>query len=108
MDKYFISSELAFYDGVFLTDGSPRVSGRGIFPNMFAGDLGLMWNDWVPPKTLSGRPVVLISFARDHLERPQIADHFDHLSPIRRQGVSKGTRLITEFYWRAGYGYRDQ
>lgn len=40
MDKYAISSELAFHDGLLLADGSPRVAGRGLFPNLFAGDRG--------------------------------------------------------------------
>ncbi len=108
MDKYFISSELAFYHGAGLVDGTPRVAGRGLFPKNFAGDRGLMWNFWVPRERLLGRPVVLVSFDRGSLEGPWLMDHFERLSPVQRQGVSKNGRLITAFYWRAGYGYRDR
>lgn len=67
-----------------------------------------MWDYWVCRHTLNGRPVVLISWAPEDLQAPQIADHFDRLSPVQRQGVSKDARLITAFYWRVGYGYRDR
>jgi dolichol-phosphate mannosyltransferase len=107
MDKYFISSELAFHDGVCLADGSPRVAGRGIFPEIFAGDRGLMWRYWVPRTELLGRPVLLISFCRNDLDRPQLEDHFDRMSLIEHQGVSTDVGLITAFYWRVGYDYRN-
>ena len=106
MGKYSISSEMAFYGGTDFPDGNPRVVGRGIFPEIFAGDRGLMWNYWVPRIRLIGRPVLMISFERNDLERPQFADYFDHVSQIERQGVNTPDGLITSFYWRVGYDYQ--
>ena len=105
MDKYFISSELAFQNGANLADGTPRVVGRGIFPNILGTNRGLMWDYWVPRQTLTGRPVVLISFDREHLEELGVANYFDRISPVQRQGVNKDAALVTAFYWRVGYGY---
>ena len=105
MNKYFISSELAFYNGPDLADGTPRVVGRGIFPNMLGTNRALMWDSWVPRQTLTGRPVVLIAFDREHLEEPGVANYFDRISPIQRQGANKNAALVAAFYWRVGYGY---
>ena len=107
MDKYSISSELAFCHGLALPDGSPRVAGRGLFPNVFDKDQGMMWKIWAPREKLLGRPVVMVSFTENELGIHQLADHFDRLSPIRRHEVREGATVVTAFFWRAGYGYRE-
>lgn len=108
MDKYAMSSELAFHDGIILANGSPRVAGRGLFPAIFDGDRGLMWNSWVPCDKLVGKPIIMVSFDRKYLEPTWLDNYFARLSPIQRQSVESNSRLITAFYWRVGYGYRDK
>ncbi len=108
MDKYAMSSELAFHNGIRLADGSPRVAGRGIFPDIFDGDRGLMWNSWVPCEQLADRPIIMISFGRKYLEPSWLGYYFDRMSPIQRQSVENNDKLITSFYWRVGYGYHKR
>ena len=109
VDKYFISSEIAFYGqraGMPVEAGGLPVAGRGLFPDVFRGDRGLMWNYWTPRDSVLGHPVVLVSFDRDDLENPNLASHFSSMSVIQRQSVMKDDQPISAFYWRVGYDYR--
>ena len=105
MDKYFLSSELAFYGGRQTACGQPRIAGRGLFGEMFRSG-GLMWDYWAPRQSLVGRPILLVSLQRHDLERPELDDYFTSVSFVQRESVHCQGRRIASVYWRLGYGYR--
>jgi dolichol-phosphate mannosyltransferase len=104
MDKYFLPSELAFYSKPE-ENGQPRVAGRGFFSEIFSGDRGLMWNQWVDKHNYFGQDVLLVDFKRKHIERQWLKDYFDSMSPVQRQAVEKDSKTVCFYYWRVGHNY---
>jgi dolichol-phosphate mannosyltransferase len=98
MDKYFTSSQYAFYDPD--GDGFTATSGRHLF-----GGSSLMWAYWHPALAASGRNVVLIAFSPARLAHERISCHFQRVSPITKHWITKHGRLPVHFYARVGYDY---
>jgi hypothetical protein len=63
MDKYAISSELAFYnlDG----DGMDELSGQHLF-----GENSLMWASWKPASAARGKLILMVAFREGDLRTP--------------------------------------
>jgi dolichol-phosphate mannosyltransferase len=100
MDKYWIASELNFYDH-FGMQAPPEVGGSALL-----GDNSLMWNYWVPPSAAVGQNLLMVSFNRGRLEGSGLNDHFSHLDEVYEANVKIGQRVVSKFFWRLGYNYR--
>jgi dolichol-phosphate mannosyltransferase len=98
MDKYFISSQVAFYDS--LDNDQVEVSGRHL-----VGENSLMWSRWKPRTAALGKNVLLLSFEREDLEESSLASHFTYLDQIHKLPVLKKNKAVTYFYYRIGYQY---
>jgi dolichol-phosphate mannosyltransferase len=100
LDKYWISSELSFYDGRD-DDVLPEVGGQHIFDKA-----SLMWNFWVPKQSASGRNVVVVSFHIGDLDNSWMTRYFSQVSPISTETIMRFDRVVGHFFWRLGYNYR--
>ena len=96
MNKFFISSENAFYDPD--GDGIPETSGRHL-----VGRDSLMWEQWAPAQAARGRDVLLVSFSEKSLREPAVASAFSRLGPVQRREVFRHQHLAAVFYYRVGY-----
>jgi len=101
MDKYFISSELAFYDDPLDLDRFQNAGG----PHLFGGR-GLMWEYWFPSSAEVGRTMVMIDFRHDTLSNPLLARYFSRTSDVFRESIERNGDTVGYFYWRVGYDYR--
>jgi len=100
MDKYQISSQLAFYDGS-KGDGPEETTGRHLF-----GWDSLMWAFWRPSRQAVGRDVLMVDFETDGMSSRALAKHFDSLGKLVAEPITKDGRVVAYLYWRVGYGYR--
>jgi dolichol-phosphate mannosyltransferase len=100
MDKNFVSSELSFYDSVD-QDGPKNTGGVHFF-----GSRSLMWAIWFPRSAAVGRDFLMIDLDRKRLTFPSLPQHFDRVSDIFEETLSRDGRVVGYFYWRIGYRYR--
>jgi dolichol-phosphate mannosyltransferase len=99
MDKYSISSELAFYD--LDGDGMGEMSGQHLF-----GENSLMWAFWKPISAAQGKLILMVAFRQEDLQSPVLARYFDRIDPVLQQRIVKNGRTVGQFFCRVGYGYR--
>ena len=99
MDKYSISSELAFYD--LDGDGMSEMSGQHLF-----GENSLMWAFWKPISAAQGKLVLMVAFREEDLQNPVLAKYFERMDPVLQQRIVKNGRTVGQFFYRVGYGYR--
>jgi dolichol-phosphate mannosyltransferase len=99
MDRYFMASELAYYDGDH--DGSKETAGRGLF-----GSEGLMYNYWFPVAKQNGRDMILFGFEPQQLNSANLAAHFQNLGPINIGKIRRGGVEVGSFYYRVGHNFR--
>jgi len=99
LDKYAISSELAFYD--LDGDGMSEMSGRHLF-----GKDSLMWASWKPISSARGKLVLMVAFREEDLRSPVFAKYFETMDPVLEQRIAKNDRSVGRFFYRVGYGYR--
>jgi len=99
MDKYAISSELAFYD--LDGDGMSETSGQHLF-----GENSLMWASWKPLSSARGKSVLMVAFREENLRSPVLAEYFERMDPVLQQPIAKNGRTVGRFFYRVGYGYR--
>jgi dolichol-phosphate mannosyltransferase len=99
MDKYAISSELAFYD--VDGDGMAEISGQHLF-----GENSLMWAFWKPLSAAQGKLVLMVGFRQEDLQNPVLVQYFDRIDPVLQQRIVKKGRTVGQFFYRVGYGYR--
>ena len=101
MDKYFLTSEIAFYNR--LDQDAVRSSvGRGA-----VGQDSLMYDYWFKPADLQGRNVILFSLKRNELEQDSLGEQFSHLTEIQNQKVTKQGAPVGSFFYRIGYDLRN-
>ncbi|MDL2407041.1 glycosyltransferase family 39 protein [Rhizobium calliandrae] len=102
MDRYFVASEIAFYDRV--DDDAVRTSvGRGAL-----GLDSLMYGYWFKPADLQGRNVILFGLKRGDLEQASFDGLFSRLSEIKEQKVTKQGAPVGSFFYRIGYDLRSR
>lgn len=100
LDKYFLSSQMAFYDPVD-NDGAANTAGRSLF-----GRDSLMYDHWFPAHRQQGRTVILFALNPQDLLSGSVAAQFGYLDPVREQVIYKKTVQAGRFYYRVGYNYR--
>jgi hypothetical protein len=100
MDKYMITSELAFYDQL---DGNRFKNGGGTH---FFGGQGLMWEYWFPSSAQIGRTIILVDLRADRLTRRAYHEFFDRITDTSTETLEVNGRNFGKLYWRIGYGYR--
>ncbi len=98
MDKYFTSSQIAFYD--WDNDGPDETAGRNLF-----GQSSLMWSFWRHQATVVGKNVLILSFERKDLVTPSLSARFARLGQMGMESIEKGGRVVAYLYWRVGYDY---
>lgn len=98
MDKYNISSELAFY---IYSDGQSRTAGSRLF-----GDKSLMYNYWFPDSLQVGKTVIMVGRDSSYLMSAQIGRHFDSLGNLSGLTAELNNQVIERFFCRVGYGYK--
>jgi dolichol-phosphate mannosyltransferase len=98
MDKYFIASELNFYDKVHGPDG---VAGCHLF------DLdSVMFEYWYPPQQQRGKTMVLVGFDRRAMSKPPVLESLSRLRPIRQHVVKRNGVVVGQYLYRIGYDYQ--
>ena len=102
MDRYWISSQLSFYDD----PEDDSVSTQEFGGRFLVGEKSLMWDTWLPPSKARGRNIVLVDFDRGNLDKSELDNHFRNLGKIMTEPIVKHGRLIGYFHWRVGYDYK--
>jgi dolichol-phosphate mannosyltransferase len=100
MDKYYVASEVAFYNN---QPGTVQTSVGG-------GPLGndsLMYDYWFKPSDMQGRTFLLLAVKRSEVEQEDLPRYFSRLTDIKAQTVSKNGSSVGQFFYRVGYDYRD-
>ncbi len=100
MDRYMITSELAFYDQL---DGNRFKNGGGTH---FFGDRGLMWGYWFPSSAQVSRTIILVDLRAERLTRRPYHKFFERMTDTFTETLEIDGRNVGQLYWRIGYGYR--
>ena len=98
MDKYFLSSELAFYDTH--DNGAEAVAGRSLF-----GEDSLMYGYWFTPTAEANHNMVLVALQSSQLSDSELSARFGALGPVEEQSLYLGSDQIGSFFYRVGYNY---
>ncbi|MDT8283284.1 MAG: glycosyltransferase family 39 protein [Gammaproteobacteria bacterium] len=108
MDKYFISSKLAYYGTEeFLGENNKlRVTGT----QLVGGD-SLMFAYWDPVDKYKGDVVIMLSRDKFELRNGRVEPYFAKVSemqalPVYKNDFGLPKRTIREYYYRVGFGYR--
>jgi dolichol-phosphate mannosyltransferase len=99
LDKYNLSSLLAFYDP--RGEGPSRTAGRHLLERY----TGLMYNYWFPRESAEGRSLVVVHRERRRLEQWRIVKWADEAEPIRELVVRKDGLEVGRYYARVLHGY---
>ena len=99
-DKYFLSSQMAFYDPVD-RDGAATTAGRSLF-----GHDSLMYDYWFPARHQQGQTIILFALKPDELSDPALTTKFSSLGPVREQVIYKRGMRAGRFFYRVGNGFR--
>jgi dolichol-phosphate mannosyltransferase len=98
MDKYFLSSELAFYDQD--NKGANSVGGRSLF-----GEDSLMYDYWFTSSAVTNHNMVLVALLSSQLSDGKLSARFGALGPVEEESLYLGTDKIGSFFYRVGYQY---
>jgi dolichol-phosphate mannosyltransferase len=113
LDRYMISSELAFYSRRQGPSGRteqgggepahfvPVIAGRHLF-----GHDALMFEYWNPKEAYTGRTIIMITRKEEDIGDDQLSGYFEHLDPPGTIAIDHYGRLAATYYYRIGYGYR--
>ena len=101
MDRYSLSSEVAFYDPD--QDAVRNTAGRSLF-----GFDSLMYELWFPPALEKGREIILVSrWSGGAIANKSLLKRFaDFRGSIQERIVHKGSTPVARFFWRIGYDYK--
>lgn len=99
MDKYFLSSQLAFYDPD--NDGATHTAGRSL-----VGRDSLMYDYWFLPRHHAGRTVLLFALRPEDLSAPVVTSRFESMDAVREEIIYKRSKEAGRLYYRVGYNYR--
>jgi dolichol-phosphate mannosyltransferase len=109
MDKYNITSELAFYRTLAERDSgglSEREGIEGTAGSHLFGKFSVMYDYWFPPDKQKGRTLILVSSRAEDLDGPGITSRFDRLEPVLQLLARYNDMSVSRFYYRIGFGYR--
>jgi dolichol-phosphate mannosyltransferase len=99
MDRYFQSSQIAFYDPD--KNGVGGTAGRSLF-----GLDSVMFGNWFTPAKETGRDILVIGWRPNLVSDELLSSHFQNLGPVQERWVEKGGMRLARFYYRIGYNYR--
>jgi dolichol-phosphate mannosyltransferase len=102
MDRYAIASELSFYGGAHMATGLQTANSH-----LFGG-MGLMYGQWVPPKSQDGRNLLLVAFSPGELDDKFIHARVESLGPIEDDVLMRDGVLIRHYYHRMAFNYRSR
>lgn len=100
MDRYAIASELSFYGGAHMATGLQTANSH-----LFGG-MGLMYGQWLPPKSQDGRNLLLVAFSPGELDDKFIRARVESLGPIEDDALTRDGVLIRHYYHRMAFNYR--
>lgn len=108
LDKYFMTSQMAFYrtkverdrDDSARDEGVEETTGRHLF-----GMSSLMYEHWAPVEEFMGRTVIVLATNSEALSHDAIQSSFESLGPVQQWSLAKGGKSVTEIHYRVGYGY---
>jgi dolichol-phosphate mannosyltransferase len=102
MDRYAIASELAFYGGAHTATGLQTANSH-----LFGG-MGLMYGQWLPPKSQDGRNLLLVAWSPGELDDKFIHARVERLGPIEDDVLMHDGVLIRHYYHRMAFNYRSR
>jgi dolichol-phosphate mannosyltransferase len=102
MDRYAIASELSFYGGAHTGTGLQTANS-----NLFGG-MGLMYGQWLPPKSQDGRNLLLVAFSPGELDDKFIHARVERLGPIEDDVLMRDGVLIRHYYHRMAFNYHSR
>ncbi|MEW6051453.1 MAG: glycosyltransferase family 39 protein [Candidatus Zixiibacteriota bacterium] len=97
LDKYSMSSEMAFYSRF---DGPALTGGQHLF-----GKNGLSYRYWFNEKEQYGRNVIMIADDPWFLSEPIATNRFDSLTEIRSFEITHRGHVLGSYFYRTGYVY---
>ncbi len=98
MDKYNISSELAFYGD---PEGPSRTAGSHLF-----GHRSLMYQFWFPESDQNGKTMLMVNTNRESLDEEAVKSRFNELTEIAEIPVKLNGIIIGKYFYRTGFGYK--
>lgn len=105
MDKHFIASALAFYTPAL--DGSGPIETSAIKGRSIFGMDSLMWQVWDKEYPTSA-PLILVARSSSDLEKPEISNYVQELSPIRQIVTTKNGSKSGIYYLRSAMRLQSQ
>jgi dolichol-phosphate mannosyltransferase len=102
MDRYAIASELAFYGAAHTTAGFQTANSH-----LFGG-MGLMYGQWLPPKSQDGRNLLLVAWSPGELDDRFVHARAERLGPIEADVLMRDGVLIRHYYHRMAFNYRSR
>ena len=100
MDRYAIASEIAFY-GTRATGMQLETSNSVLFDGV-----GLMYQRWTPPRSESGRNLLLVAWDAGELNDALLEPRVERLGPIQEEILQRNGRFVRRYYHRMAYNYR--
>jgi dolichol-phosphate mannosyltransferase len=101
MDRYAIASELAFYGGARLPSGLTTANSH-----LFGG-MGLMYGQWVPPRSQEHRNLMLVAFDPRELEGTDISAQVSGFGPIEDDVLTRDGKVVRHYYHRLAFDYHS-
>ncbi len=111
MDKYQISSGLAFYRTKNGIGGPPEKRSRGIEETLgwhLFGWNSLMYSYWSKPEDFKRANIVVVGSSRNRVESPYFQKRVQREKPIFILHAKKDGQKVKEFYVRQLYDYRPR
>ena len=72
------------------------------------GMSGSMWEYWFDPETDPGRPVILVNYSSELIDREWLELALVELGPLQRQVIERDGLPIRTLYYRIAKGFRPQ
>ncbi len=108
MDKYFISSKLAYYGTEDFLGDNNRLQVTGA--QLVGGD-SIMFAYWDPVDKYKGDAVIMLARGKFELRDGRVKPYFEKVSevfafPVYKNDFGLPKKTIREYYYRVGFGYR--
>jgi dolichol-phosphate mannosyltransferase len=102
LDRYAIASELAFYGGARSAAGLTTANSH-----LFGG-MGLMYAQWLPPRSQDGRNLLLVAWTAAELDDKYLHERVQRLGPIEDDVLVRDGVFIRHYYLRMAFNYRSR
>jgi len=109
MDKYFISSKLAYYGTEEYLGNNNKLQVTG---TQIVGGDSLMFAYWNPVDQYKGDTVIMLSRDKFELRTGRLKPYFEKISPgmsvfpVYKDDLGLPKETIREYYYRVGFGYK--